>query len=124
MEHEPRWFVLLDGDDVGNRMENLLLKNRLDDFIKASQAVTVSVEEIARTAASINGAEVLTAGGDSILIGIPEDQLKRLLNALEDLQGKLGFSFSAGYGKTLRAAHTGLRLAKTEGKSRIGCAED
>lgn len=117
VDESVAWFFLVDGDDIGNAMENLLLKDDLANFVQASRKVTDSIDEIVSSVRRLEGAQVLTIGGDSVLIGASEDCLEVLLGLLDEMRDRLAMDFSVGYGRTLRAAHFGLRLAKTGGKS-------
>ncbi|MFJ4987700.1 mCpol domain-containing protein [Streptomyces sp. NPDC088732] len=112
-------FAIIDGDDVGSKVERHLLSNNVSAFTEASRMIADSIEELAEELGKIAGAEVIAVGGDSILTEFRSDAMDELINTLTGLQRPERLTFSAGVGTTLRESFVALRMAKSSGKCRI-----
>ncbi|MFF8641710.1 mCpol domain-containing protein [Streptomyces sp. NPDC015345] len=112
-------FAIVDGDDVGNKIESHLLANDVAGFVQTSKMISLTMETVAGSASRVPGVAVISTGGDSILLQLGEDSITRLTDALEVLQQPGQFTFSVGVGRTLRESFIALRMAKSSGKCRV-----
>ena len=62
---------------------------------------------------------VLLRGGDSVLLTSPEEDVEALTQLVRSATKGTGFTFSGGYGPTMRDAYLALKLAKATGKDKI-----
>ena len=113
------WFVALDGDDVGRRLEQCMLLNDLKSLREFTQAFECVVQSLLEGISSVQGSRVVLAGGDSILLTVDEPAVPTLLAVIKKALLGTEFTFSGGCGPTMRAAYLSLKLAKTRGKNRI-----
>jgi GTP cyclohydrolase III len=109
-------YFIIDGDDVGKRVEAHLLANDVDSFVTSSKEISASVDDLVDSLNKIPGVYVVSAGGDSILARIDSSDTGSLGDLLSDLQRPGRFTFSAGIGETLRESFVALRMAKAAGK--------
>lgn len=116
-----KYYIAIDGDDVGRSIERLVLLNDgqgLSDFsAKYRSAIrwltTVLID-------SLQGSALLS-DGDSILIEVytpsySADNLEALSKKFVQLSGH---TVSIGIGDTMRRAYLALKLAKLSGKNQI-----
>lgn len=111
-------YLIIDGDDVGNKVEAHLLANDVDSFVASSKEIFVSIDKLVDSLNEIPGVCVVSAGGDSILARIDNPDIGSICDRLSDLQCPGQFTFSAGIGETLRESFVALRMAKAAGKRR------
>ncbi|MFI0718136.1 mCpol domain-containing protein [Streptomyces sp. NPDC021224] len=112
-------YLIIDGDDIGSKIEAHLLANDIDAFVTSSKEVSVAVDELAEALTKAPGIYVVSTGGDSILARVEESCVDSLGNLLSSLQRPGRFTFSAGIGDTLRETFIALRMAKATGKHRV-----
>ncbi|NKQ27342.1 mCpol domain-containing protein [Streptomyces galbus] len=112
-------FAIIDGDDVGNKIESHLLADDVVGFVQTSKMISLAVETVAGRAAQVPGVAVISSGGDSILLQLSEESFSHLRDALATLQQPGRFTFSVGIGGTLRESFIALRMAKSSGKCKI-----
>ena len=109
-------YALIDGDDVGKKMEVHTINNDVEAFIRTSERISNSIARMAESLADVPGVSLVSTGGDSILIGFHETISNRISERLDGLQAEEEFSFSVGIGNDLREAYVALRMAKAAGK--------
>ncbi|MFF6992999.1 mCpol domain-containing protein [Streptomyces sp. NPDC010273] len=112
-------FAIIDGDDVGNKIESRILANDVTGFVRTSKMIADTVDRLIDYTSTIPGVTVVSSGGDSILLQVAENSILSLSEALEELQEPDVFTFSAGIGQTLRESFIALRVAKSSGKRRV-----
>lgn len=115
---EPRAAIIaiIDGDDVGQTIENRMLQNDTDGVLDASAAVGGALEVLGRRLSAISGVKQLSFGGDSALFEVERVSVEPFLRELEISRNHVDFHFSCGYGADIRSAFIALRSAKTSGK--------
>ncbi len=113
-----RWFYSFDGDQVGRRVQTLILENDVSGIVRLSQTVSSAVNTL-RDELKAMGCEVLFAAGDSVLAIGPSDLALEKMPIEEN-----GLTFSVGVGRTPRAALIALAKAKTKGRGEIVRCED
>ncbi|WP_151481454.1 mCpol domain-containing protein [Streptomyces albicerus] len=112
-------FAIIDGDDVGNKVETHILANDIAKFVESSRMINAALEGIATRMADLPGVSLVHAGGDSILIEIRDGSVELIAEALKKEQKPGILTFSAGVGSTLRQSFLALRMAKSSGKCRV-----
>lgn len=107
------YFYALDGDNVGRRLECLVLTNDCNAISQFSQVVQTALDEVVAELLGLQ-CNIVFRGGDSILaccdtaIAVEELPLERS-----------GFTFSIGVGTTPTRALLALKQAKGNGKCRV-----
>ncbi|MFI0086494.1 mCpol domain-containing protein [Streptomyces bobili] len=112
-------FAIIDGDDIGSKVESRLLADDVLGFVRTSKTIANMVESLAGHASAVPGVTVISSGGDSILLQVSDDSIGQLSDTLEELQQPGFFTFSVGVGGTLRESFVALRMAKSSGKCKI-----
>jgi len=109
-------YVLLDGDQVGRQMEDLLLRDALPLLYFLVQDLNDAVLVLARIFRKVGGL-VYLCGGDTVLGSV--DDVRSLLAALRPVRAALPCSFSAGVGSSVRDSLIALKLAKARGPGAV-----
>ena len=115
----PRLYIAVDGDDIGNRLEYLMLTNNLEELTSFSESFRQSLRWLGKCIEDDLGAEIVFSGGDNLLAittatDVPIDKLDAIRHKFAERTGK---SLSAGIGKSARQAYVALKLAKASGKN-------
>lgn len=110
------FFIAIDGDLVGRKIEKLIISNKLDELIEYSQAINQSVNSIRLVADSIAGKTYLQ-GGDSLLVEVKSYQ--SFIEKLIVIHSELIVTFSVGIGKNPVEAYLALKFAKSSGRGLI-----
>jgi hypothetical protein len=113
----PDIVAIVDGDDVGNGMEQQLLARDLDGAIEYSKRTQTAMTRLTTLAVAIPGVQLLSVGGDSAIFTLPRSALGPFVQFLTAARNDLDFRFSCGYGENTRDAFVALRSAKTSGKN-------
>lgn len=109
-------FVLVDGDNVGEKIDLLVLQEDLQGVSEFTRGLDRAVDLI-EAAAREAGGTVYIAGGDNVLARL--DDLDAFLEKFGALQGELGGTFSVGIGREAKDAHVALKVAKSRGPGTI-----
>lgn len=118
-------YAYFDGDDVGSRLELLLLDDKSEEAASYSRDVSRALVLVHNDLSSRPDVSVLVAGGDDVLARWPAGAL-----TLDDVEAirvlfheACGQTLSVGIGSSLHDATINLRRAKLLGKARIinGC---
>ena len=112
-------YVLLDGDQVGRRMEDLLLRDALPRLYFLVQDLNEAVLLLARVFRKAGGL-VYLVGGDTVLGSV--DDIRPLLAGMQSVRHALPCTFSAGVGSSVRDALIALKLAKARGSGELRTA--
>lgn len=114
-------YILTDGDDIGNKLELMLLDGDIDSAKRFSQEVERAVRESAAIITTMLGSELVFIGGDGFLAIVPSSELNT--NMGQQMQARFreacGCTLSVGTGPDARAATNALRRAKLLGKNRV-----
>lgn len=109
-------YVLLDGDHVGQRIDDLMFRNALPRLYFLLQDLDEAVRVLARAFRKAGGL-VYLAGGDSVLGSI--DNVRALLETLAPVRKLLPFTFSGGVGGNVQESLIALKLAKARGPGQV-----
>jgi hypothetical protein len=110
------FFVAIDGDLVGRKIEKLIISNKLDELIEYSHSINKSVDSIRLVADSVGGKTYLQ-GGDSLLVEVKSYQ--SFIEKLIEIHSGLVATFSVGIGKNVVEAYLALKFAKSAGRGLI-----
>jgi len=112
------WYYSFDGDQVGRRIQTLILENDVPALVRLSRTVTACVADLGEALSGL-GCEVLFAAGDSVMAIGPADLPVHRLPLQVD-----GLTFSVGIGATPREALIALARAKTSGRGQTARYEE
>ena len=106
------FFYAIDGDDVGRKLERLILEEKINEVSLLSFSITASVNQLQKYMQA-RGADIIFCAGDGLLAMSHEIiDVEPLLNINEDI------TFSIGIGETSSNALLALKKAKGLGKAR------
>lgn len=111
-------FALIDGDDVGARMEHLLLNNERLEAVRHSTATDGAMATLVNRLGTLPGVTHLSTGGDSALFSLDRNSVQAFAGELSQQRAALDFRISCGIGESTSRAFVALRSAKTSGKNR------
>ena len=116
-------FAYFDGDNVGNRLELLLLDGRVADACAYSESLNQALRDALALLQGLSNVNVLVAGGDDLLASwlsgtVSRGDLEKIRQAFFDACGQ---SMSVGVGRSASGAVHCLRRAKLMGKAQIIC---
>ncbi|MCD7437296.1 mCpol domain-containing protein [Streptomyces lincolnensis] len=112
-------FAIIDGDNVGNKVEKYILANNVEGFIESSRMISRVLQRMADRMTELPGVSLVHTGGDSILIEIEDASIDLVVETLEKEQNPGLLTFSAGVGSPPRRSFLALRMAKSSGKCQI-----
>jgi hypothetical protein len=113
------FYLALDGDNIGSRIELHVLQENIEGlraFTESFNSVTNAIINRLRENPDIN---ILLFGGDSLLLAMPAGQIEAVIELITEVTTGTTFTFSGGYGPTMRHAYLALKIAKASGKNRI-----
>lgn len=114
-------YVHLDGDGIGDRLELLLLDDKIKEAAELSKKISMAMEEIRSTINSMNAAEIIFLGGDDVVAVMPNESqnLEKIEMIRRNFLSKTGCTISGGIGFKASEALNQLRRAKLSGKNKI-----
>jgi GTP cyclohydrolase III len=117
MDHNPRVYFGMDGNQIGRHIETALITGTLDEIEKISQNLSLAIKAVTDRIEA-NGGKVIFSGGDNIFAEIEFDQdfCEELINTFEKLSG---CTASAGIGHTPLETFLALRLAKSKSQTSV-----
>lgn len=110
------FFVAIDGDSVGRKIEKLIISNRLDELVEYNHSLNRSIDSIRLIADNIGGKTYLQ-GGDNLLIEVKSYQ--SFIEKFITIHAELAATFSVGIGKNVIEAYLALKFAKSSGRGLI-----
>ncbi|GII76661.1 hypothetical protein Sru01_16430 [Sphaerisporangium rufum] len=118
-----KWFLALDGDDIGRHLELRMLTENVDGLRAFASAFGVVLDKIYRDIEDCSSVVALLRGGDSLLLELSKAEISSVIRIIRNATDGTDFTFSGGYGRTLRDAYFALKLAKASGKDRVIAAD-
>ncbi len=103
-------FVALDGDQVGRRIEQLILRGNLSELSSYSKYVLVAIDTLESLILEAGG-QVYMAGGDNLLAEVSD--LDLFISNFISLRDELVCSFCVGIGTDPVKAYLALKFAKS-----------
>ncbi len=115
----PEIYLYFDGDDVGAKIELLLLSNEVESAAAVSRHVVLAVGNLADALCSRFDARIIFAAGDEVLAIAGESPSPEEVDALRNsFFVETGLTISCGVAPTAQESAAQLRLAKLRGKNR------
>lgn len=108
------FFVAIDGDDVGLKLRELIIKNDITCVSEYSSRLLSYFTEIKNLLIQMDG-KIIFCGGDSILAIMNNSAIENLKNNLPT--GPC--TISIGVADSAEKAYLALQLAKARGKDRL-----
>lgn len=105
------WYLLADGDRVGDRLDRALAACDLTGYLRESREVDHRRDHISAEIERLGGT-VLLASADSVLASLVVPLTDSEANKL------VGRQWSVGQGPSLAAAHAALAVAKSSGRGK------
>jgi hypothetical protein len=115
------FYAYFDGDDIGPKLELMLLDEKLEEARVYSKRVTSALQSTRCLLESLGEVDVIAAGGDDLLISwefaaITETDIHSVRSGFF---GQCGCTLSVGIADRLSEAANNLRRAKLLGKDCI-----
>lgn len=114
-------FVALDGDQVGRRIEQLILSAKLSELSSYSQSVLDAIKTLESILLKAGG-KVYMTGGDNLLAEVSDIDL--FLSNFISIRDELVCSFCIGIGTDPIKAYLALKFAKSCAPRTIVQAEE
>ncbi|WP_297514795.1 mCpol domain-containing protein [Thermococcus sp.] len=118
-------YVSIDGDNIGELIEQAILskdEKRLQEISnKVTTAITIFSSQIKN---QIPNSTIILAGGDSAILKIEAQSLYEVAMKIKEVSGQFFqnfqlFSVSIGIGTSLIYSYLALKFAKANGKNKI-----
>ena len=110
-------YISIDGNDIGKRLEGLILSDNLEELQTFSSRITFLVDTIEKYIIK-QGGKCFLSGGDNILAFLPEEKVHETVKYVNSLK-KEEISFSIGIGDDVIDAYLALKYAKSMKKGYI-----
>jgi GTP cyclohydrolase III len=115
------WFVALDGDQVGRRIEQLIISAKLSELSSYSKSVLDAIKTLESILLKAGG-QVYMTGGDNLLAEVTDIDL--FLSNFISIRDELVCSFCVGIGTDPIKAYLALKFAKSCAPRTIVQAEE
>ena len=112
-------YLAIDGDDVGHRLEYLMLVNEREAITKFSKTFQGAMIWLENKLVHDFDAIIIFSGGDNLLAclnNLPAEAIEVLRTEFAE---RANSTLSVGLGENPRQAYFALKLAKTSGKNCI-----
>lgn len=119
-------YVAIDGDNIGKMVGHAALSNDEELLSKISAAINEAREDV-QILAEIYGGEVISSGGDEIIVRFDGEDEEKLLQDVHKMIQEVadhskehyGFTITAGLGNSLDHASKALMAGKLNGKNQV-----
>lgn len=117
------FYLAVDGDDVGHRLEYYILLNQIEALSDFSGSFESAMTWLVRKLIVEFGAVIVFSGGDNLVARLGSGKpTAEVIDALRSEFSKIAqITLSIGLGGSLREAYLALKLAKVSGKN---CVRD
>ncbi len=115
-------YILIDGDDIGNKLARSYIDNNEDKLLKTIQELERILTEICENMKRV-GFEIIFCAAD----GIACKGSNLEVHSFADYLGAIGephYTFSAGIGSDLQSSFFSLKYAKAIGKNKVVLCEN
>ncbi|MFC1758510.1 mCpol domain-containing protein [Planctomycetota bacterium] len=119
--NEQRIYVCIDADDVGAKIELMLLDENIDEASLIANSVRNAMQSMRGTVAKNPTANLLMSGCDDIIAEfLTPDEVDTVIDRIRsEFFNSTGFSLTAGIGVSIRDAMDSLRRGKLMGKDQV-----
>lgn len=109
-----------DGDDIGTKLELMLLDNKESEAREYSRSVSAALNQL-QEFVQREGADVILSGGDDLIASWKSTppSASTLQKACDKFSEICGRTLSVGIGESLSDTTSNLRRAKLQGKNQI-----
>jgi GTP cyclohydrolase III len=116
-----QFFLAVDGDNIGSKLERLILLGELEELRAFSKSFAAGLAALENAFAHTFAADIIFAGGDNFLASCNSSDFdtESLKTFVRDFEMSVGQTVSIGVGETPFEAHIALKLAKCTGKNSI-----
>ena len=111
-----QYFVIVDGDHIGNSAATPLLHNDVEKAMRVSKLIHSGQSYIAWWSRHVGGQSLIDGGDNSVLL-IP--RIANLEELRDGYREKTGFTLSVGTGPTTEQADKSLVVAKWRGRDQV-----
>lgn len=118
MYKKEYYYLAIDGDDVGKKIEFYILSNKMDKLTSFSTQYKEAMKWLQRILTIQLKSQIIFSGGDSIFLKIPVKHCDiSLVEQISlDFKKKSQCSISMGIGDSTIQAYLALKFAKVSGK--------
>ena len=117
-----RWFVAIDGNEIGKIIEKYILCEDLKRLSKFSRCMNECITTIDLFIKKNDG-KVIMSGGDNILACVSEQNINFIKEHIKKYNDEFEFKFAMGAGTSLVEAYLALKYAKVNQLFSV-CFED
>jgi hypothetical protein len=113
-------YAFFDGDDIGKKIEIMLLENRVFEAIDFSEKIKTAISHLYDIAQDQDNVDVIICGGDDFLVEIQDDStdVSVFFDKIKtDFFVITGNTLSCGIGETVKESVMNLYFAKLYGKN-------
>ncbi len=110
-------YLAIDGDDVGHRLEYLMLINERETITEFSKTFKSAMIWLENKLVHDFGATVVFSGGDNLLAYLNFLPVEAVEALRIEFAERANSTLSIGLGENPREAYFALKLAKTSGKN-------
>ena len=104
-------YISIDGNDIGKRLEGLILSGELEELLDFSSKITCLIETIEQYIIK-QGGKCFLRGGDNIFAYVTQDKVQVIVNYINSLTTE-DILFSIGIGNDVLDAYLALKYAKS-----------
>lgn len=114
-------YVCMDADDVGAKIELMLLDENIDEAAEVAESVRKGMKSLRAAISNSPESELLMSGCDDVIVRIEANvDIEALVAELRTaFYSTTGFSLTAGIGVSIRDALESLRRGKLMGKNQV-----
>lgn len=108
------YYVLGDGNRVGDYLASLLLNERLGELSKTSESLLKTISTMKKMAIQTMNAKIIMAGGDDLFFIVDKSRYsyEKLSSISDYFEAQTSLTFSFGVATSPTSAYLNLRKAK------------
>jgi GTP cyclohydrolase III len=112
-------YIAFDGDNIGFKLEGLILQNKIVELTKFSELLNFHLNKLLNEIKKIENVSIIFFGGDNFLLRF--DNSENIFQFSESIRFKFNslsdHTASIGIGNNPRQAYIALKIAKVSGKN-------
>ncbi len=114
-------YIAIDGDDVGSRLEHLIITNSVESLEELSGKLHSAFRWLCSLFTNSYTGRLIFFGGDNLLVEVCASTIDKhgLAEISKEFFRKTGFTLSIGVGPSPQKAYFALKYVKTGGKNSI-----
>jgi hypothetical protein len=115
------FYILIDGDDIGNKIASVYIENDEKELIKIIHDLAHILNQICKFMETLNF-EIIFCAADGIACKGSHLEVDSFARYIESI-GKPNYTFSVGVGNELQTSFFALKYAKAVGKNKVVICE-